>query len=168
MSGDEADRPVFRIHTDRGEFAVPRTFAVPVWRDLRPLSFRSNYFVMQLPADFVAERVEGYAPRLNHFTQDVVVAVEALSPSRLRALWGSPTQRHCEFSAHDLAPESVPYRRCEYRRLSARLFAVKFWLGGDNNDLIDEVSELVLETVGGWLVSPAEGERTEGEGAASP
>ena len=47
-------------------------------------------------------------------------------------------------------------------------FAMKFWLGGDNNDLIDEVSELVLETVGGWLVSPAEGEPLEGEGAASP
>lgn len=141
----------FVVQTVHGTFRVPRTFApIEEWKTMRIEAQATHYFVVRLPAEYVAERIDRYAPELNFVRQDVVVAVEALTPRRREALRTAPAEL-CWVAPHDTEPRSVPYERCEYRaRFADDTLAVKFWLNGENTECRTAIGALVEVLLMDW------------------
>jgi hypothetical protein len=141
----------YEFQTRHGTFRIPRAFApIEEWKTMRVDPQATDYFLARLPADHVAGRIEGFAPELNFFRQDVVVAVEALSDRRRKLVAAKPAEL-CWVAPHDTEPRSTPYDRCEYRlRTADELFAVKFWLNGDNRRHRAAVGQLIESLLMEW------------------
>lgn len=145
------ERPPFEFVTLHGTFTVPRDYAmIDEWRTVRIQAIPSNYFVVRLTAEYVETRTPGFAAKLNHATQDVILAVEALTPRRRAVVEAAGRSDYCWVAPHDTKPQSAPYERCEYHRIFGESMAVKFWLNGDNRVHLAEVIELIEEKLGAW------------------
>lgn len=145
------DTPPFEFVTRSGTFTVPREYAmIDEWRTIRVQAIPSNYFVVRLPAEYVERRIRGFAAELNHATQDVILAAEALTPRRRNAVEPASGSDYCWVAPHDTKPHSVPYARCEYHRIFDGAVAVKFWLNGGNREHLPEVVVMIEERLERW------------------
>lgn len=146
-----SDRPPFEFVTRHGTFTVPRDYAmIDEWRTIRVQAIPSNYFVVRLTAQYVARTIPGFAADLNQATQDVILAVEALSPRRRAIVEAASASDYCWVAPHDTKPQSVPYERCEYHQIFGDSVAVKFWLNGENRAHLAEMIGLIEEKLEAW------------------
>jgi hypothetical protein len=140
-----------KITTDSGSFLLPREFvAINLWETLKIPPFQTNYFVFRLKSTYAEKEIKGFTVFENQFDQEVIVTVEVLTKKRLAVLEGINSQQ-CRQANHDLYPQSVPYKRCEYRKhFSPEGIAIKYQLNGENNQYFREVELLAREKLNEW------------------
>ncbi|MEX0943860.1 MAG: hypothetical protein WD002_15105 [Pseudomonadales bacterium] len=144
------EKPPIQFITIHGTFMVPRQFApINVWRTMNHEPYSTNYFTTRIPADYLSTQIDGYAANLNFVTQDMLVVVEALTPTRRRER-RADLREVCIIADHDLEPRSIPYKRCEYQDLVDEHFAVEFWLNDDNTHFVEESRRLVRVLLNQW------------------
>ncbi|MDA9091158.1 hypothetical protein OAE19_03535 [Porticoccaceae bacterium] len=144
-------RGPIQVTTDIGAFLIPRQFvAIDLWKTLKIPPFETNYFVFRLPSKYVEAKISGFTAIENHFEQEVIVTVEVLTKKRHAMLEGIDS-RQCRQENHDLYPQSVPYRRCEYRKyFSPGGIAIKYQLNGENNQQFRYVEALAWGKLNEW------------------
>lgn len=147
-------RGPIKVRTDNGTFIFPREFAAAdIWKTLKIKPFETNYFLFRLPSTYAEKNIQGFAAIENYFEQHVVVTVEVLTKKRQVELQDIDSSR-CRQASHDLYPQSVPYKRCEYRKhLSSDGIAIKYHLNGENNQYYREVEALIQKKLNEWKVS---------------
>jgi hypothetical protein len=144
-----------KVTTDIGSFVFPREFvAAGVWKTLKIPPFETNYFLFRLPSNYAESSIQGFAATENHFKQNIVVTVEALTEKRQAEMKNIDSSK-CRQASHDLYPQSVPYKRCEYRKhFSPESIAIKYHLNGENNLYFREVEALIRQKLNEWKIEP--------------
>lgn len=143
------------VTTDIGSFVFPKEFvAADVWKTLKIPPFETNYFLFRLPSNYAESSIQGFAATENYFEQNVVVTVEVLTEKREAAMKNIDSSK-CRQASHDLYPQSVPYKRCEYRKhFSPEPIAIKYHLNGENNLYFREVEALIRQKLTEWKIEP--------------
>ena len=152
ISGVQAEtRGPIKIITQDGRYLYPREFvAIDEWETLKVPPLKTNFFVFRLPAAYAKNAISGFTALENYFKQDVIVTVEVLSKKRLAELDGIDSQQYYQGN-HDTYPQSVPYKRCEYRKhFSPEGVAVKYQLNGENNQYFRQVEALIRKKLSEW------------------
>ncbi len=150
----ETQGPI-KVTTYIGTFVFPREFvAADIWKTLKIEPFETNYFLFRLPSNYAEKNISGFASIENYFEQHVVVTIEVLTQKRLPELQDVDSSK-CRQASHDLYPQSVPYKRCEYRKhFSPESIAIKYHLNGENNLYFREVEALIRQKLNEWKIEP--------------
>ncbi len=152
---EQPTKPI-TITTSIDSFLLPREFvAADIWKTLKIPPIETNYFLFRLPSTYAEENIQGFIAMENYFEQHVVVTVEVLTEKREKEMVNTDSSK-CRQASHDLYPQSVPYKRCEYRKhLSPEPIAIKYHLNGENNLYYQEVEVLIKKKLNEWKIKPS-------------